>query len=537
MKAKDLKNSILQMAVEGKLVSQDPTDEPASVLLERIREEKHKLIAEGKAKFPKGGESIIYTASDGSPYEKRVDAKGRVLSEECIAGEVPFELPEGWCWTRLSSLFSKMGSGSTPAGGRNVYKSSGPMLIRSQNVHDDGLRIDNIVRFDRAQYETRGSHVFPKDMLLNITGASIGRCAIVPDEFDDADVNQHVLIMRPIDPEISPYVHLSVTSSMTQTQIMSQQVGATKEGLSATKAMNLLLPIPPLAEQRRIVEKVDELMPLVEEYGRLEDAREALDAGLSDRLRKSILQQAIQGRLAPQDPSDEPASALLERVRAERRRLVKEGKARFPKGGESVIYTGSDGGHYEKRLDAKGRVIGDAPIEDEIPFDIPEGWAWARLGSVSQIRGGATPDKSNSAYWNGTVNWASMKDIHGDFLLSTIDRITEEGLASKTSIGVCQPGELIVSTRLVPGKSIISKIVTAINQDLKIVQSDAFLVDFLHYWFQSQLDVFKRLGSGTTVPGIKLEHLESSLIPTPPLAEQARIVDVLHGVLPPLTNQ
>ena len=103
MKAKDLKNSILQMAVEGKLVSQDPTDEPASVLLERIREEKHKLIAEGKAKFPKGGESIIYTASDGSPYEKRVDAKGRVLSEECIADEVPFELPEGWCWARLES--------------------------------------------------------------------------------------------------------------------------------------------------------------------------------------------------------------------------------------------------------------------------------------------------------------------------------------------------------------------------------------------------------------------------------------------------
>ncbi len=107
MKAKDLKNSILQMAIEGKLVPQDPNDEPASVLLERIREEKHKLIAEGKAKFPKGGESIIYIGSDGSPYEKRVDAKGHVTSDKCIANEMPFEeLPEGWCWTRLSNVAS-----------------------------------------------------------------------------------------------------------------------------------------------------------------------------------------------------------------------------------------------------------------------------------------------------------------------------------------------------------------------------------------------------------------------------------------------
>lgn len=106
MKAKDLKNSILQMAVEGKLVPQDPSDEPASILLDRIREEKHRLIAEGKAIFPKGGESVIYFGSDGSPYEKRVDAKGHVLSDECIASEVPFgELPEGWAWARLGSAF------------------------------------------------------------------------------------------------------------------------------------------------------------------------------------------------------------------------------------------------------------------------------------------------------------------------------------------------------------------------------------------------------------------------------------------------
>ena len=273
MKAKVLKNSILQMAVEGKLVPQDPDDEPASVLLERIREEKQRLIAEGKAKFPKGGESIIYTGSDDSPYEKRVDAKGRVLSEKCVADEIPFEeLPEGWVWARLSSLFTKIGSGSTPAGGRKVYQDEGPMLIRSQNVHNDGLRLDDVAHFSRSLFESRNSHVLPNDVLLNITGASIGRCAIVPDAFGDADVNQHVLIMRPVNDAVDEYLHVAIISPVVQIAIMIDQVGATKEGLSATKAANLLVPLPPLPEQRRIVERVGELMPLVEEYGKLEDA-------------------------------------------------------------------------------------------------------------------------------------------------------------------------------------------------------------------------------------------------------------------------
>lgn len=467
-----------------------------------------------------------------------MDAKGRVLSEECIADEVPFELPEGWCWARLESFAAILnGDRGKNYPAKSKLRHNGIPFVSALNISNGIIVLENMLYMTGEQFSLlRAGFLNKGDTVFCIRG-SLGKHGVFP--FDKGAIASSLVIVRPYEMQLvyQQYLNILFDSSLTVLGIQRFNNGTAQPNLAARDFQSFVYPIPPLTEQRRIVEKVDELMPLVEEYGRLEDAREALDAGLSDRLRKSILQQAIQGRLAPQDPSDEPASALLERVRAERRRLVKEGKARFPKGGESVIYTGSDGGHYEKRLDAKGRVIGDAPIEDEIPFDIPEGWAWARLGSVSQIRGGATPDKSNSAYWNGTVNWASMKDIHGDFLLSTIDRITEEGLASKTSIGVCQPGELIVSSRLVPGKSIISKIVTAINQDLKIVQSDAFLVDYLHYWFQSQLDVFKRLGSGTTVPGIKLERLESSLIPTPSLAEQARIVDVLHGALPPLTNQ
>ena len=258
-----LRKSVLQLAVQGGLVPQDPADEPAGILLERIRGQRRQLVAEGKMRAPKGGESIIFAGSDGRRYEKRVDAKGRESDPVCIDDEIPFEIPEGWEWARLGSVFAKMGSGSTPAGGRKVYQDEGPMLIRSQNVHNEGLRLDDVAHFAYSLFAKRGSHVLPNDMLLNITGASIGRCAIVPDSFGDADVNQHVLIMRPVLPIASEYLHAAIISPLVQSAIMVGQVGATKEGLSASKAAELLVPFPPLVEQRRIVDVVDRLFKLL----------------------------------------------------------------------------------------------------------------------------------------------------------------------------------------------------------------------------------------------------------------------------------
>lgn len=428
---------------------------------------------------------------------------------------------------RLGSLCLKIGSGSTPAGGRAVYTTSGPILIRSQNVYDEGLRLDDVAHFSHETYLKRGSHVKARDILLNITGASIGRCAIVPDPFEEADVNQHVLILRLIDYSPQEYLHLAMISPVVQGAIMEQQVGATKEGLSATKAGNLLIPLPPLREQKHICDRIEQILVHISQYDALETARERLDAELPDRLRKSILQMAVQGKLVPQDPNDEPASVLLERIREQRRQLIAEGKIKDPKGGESVIYRGSDGGYYEKCIDAKGRESKPACIDDEIPFKIPESWEWARLGSLAEFGGGGTPDKGNASYWNGDIPWASMKDIHGRYLSSTIDSITLEGLRSKPSITLCKPGQIIVSTRLAPGKTILSKITCAINQDLKVVHTN-FPVDYLLLWFESRLDYFKKLGMGTTVPGIKLNDLKSALLPVPSRDEIPRIVSLLN---------
>ena len=250
-------------------------------------------------------------------------------------------------------------------------------------------------------------------------------------------------------------------------------------------------------------------------------------APIASRLRASILQQAVEGKLVSQDPAEGTADELLERIREERAELVKQKKAKAPKGGESRIYRGADGSWYEQR--GKGEPT---CIDGEIPFDIPETWAWSRLGSIAEFGGGGTPDKSNPAFWGGNIPWASMKDIHGDYLDSTLDSITEAGLSSKHSISICNPGELIVSTRLIPGKSIISRIRTAINQDLKVIHVPQVRVGYLHAWFQSNLARFMRLGSGTTVPGIKLVHLSSSLFPIPPLAEQERIVARIDELMP-----
>ena len=187
-------------------------------------------------------------------------------------------------------------------------------------------------------------------------------------------------------------------------------------------------------------------------------------------------------------------------------------------------------------MDAKGRESEPVCIEDEIPFEVPESWGWARLGTLATFTGGGTPDKGNPAYWNGGIPWASMKDIHGNILNETIDSITEEGLASKPSISICQPGQLIVSTRLVPGKAIVSNIKCAINQDLKVVNT-SLPIEYLSIWFASHLTEFKRTGSGTTVPGIKLSDLESALVPLPPIAEQHRIANKVNELLGLITSQ
>ena len=366
-----------------------------------------------------------------------------------------------------------------------------------------------------------------EDVYITVAG-TIGRVGLIPDDISGANLTENAdkLVFSHLNKKWliamleSPFLQEQITACTTQ-------VGQPK--LAIKRIESFLIPLPPQSEQSRIANAIDSVVSLIAQYSTLETAREELDAELPNRLRKSILQMAVQGKLVPQDANDESASALLERIRERRRHLMAEGKIKAPKGGESVIYRGSDGGYYEKRIDAKGCESEPVCINDEIPFEIPDSWEWSRLGSLASFGGGGTPDKNNPKYWSGNIPWASMKDIHGQYLESTIDSITPEGLRSKKSISICNPGQLIVSTRLIPGKTIISKIKCAINQDLKVVNS-LLSSSYLSVWFESYSDRFKQLGMGTTVPGIKLIDLESALIPLPPEYEQNRIISKLNNL-------
>ena len=299
--------------------------------------------------------------------------------------------------------------------------------------------------------------------------------------------------------------------------IMADQVGATKEGLSAAKAANLLAPIPPLAEQRRIVERAEELSALIEEYGRLEDAREELDAVLPGRLRKSVLQMAVQGKLVSQNPVDEPASILLERIREQRRKLIAEKKMKPPKGGESVIYAGSDGRRYEKRVDAKGREAEPICIEDEIPFKIPVGWEWTRLESVIVLLSGTDlkPSQYNEKnegipYLTGASNFTNGKLIENRWTIEP-SRISNKG-------------ELLFTCKGTVGEMAINQFNAAhiARQIMSITPCEYEMLPYIALFLKAMVEDIKSHAKGV-IPGIERSTLLARLIPIPPLAEQKRI--------------
>ena len=244
---------------------------------------------------------------------------------------------------------------------------------------------------NESQYEAlRAGQLQKGDSVFCIRG-SLGKHGVFP--FDKGAIASSLVVVRLISSEVlhETYLELLFDSPLTFIGIRRFNNGTAQPNLAARDFGSFLYALPLLTEQRRIVERVEELMPLVEEYGELEDAREELDAALPERLRKSVLQMAVQGKLVPQDPSDEPASELLKRIRGQRRELVAEKKMKAPKGGESVIFRGSDGRRYEKRIDSKGRESDPTCIEDEIPFEIPDSWEWVRLGSIICNRGQKKP--------------------------------------------------------------------------------------------------------------------------------------------------
>ncbi len=285
MDTKLLKQKILDLAIRGKLVPQDPNDEPASVLLERIRAEREKLIAEGKLKRTK-------TTTDNRHYQ--------------YDNRIPFEIPKSWIWTTLEYICSKIGSGSTPKGSN--YSTNGIPFFRSQNVYNEGLVFDDIKYISEEIHQQMiSTEVLPNDVLLNITGASLGRCAVVPSNFKKGNVSQHVCILRPI-VVLADYLHCFILSSFFSKEM--KVTGSGREGLPKYNLEKMLLPIPPLFEQERIVAEIKRWFSLINEIET--DKQDLLE--FVDHAKSKVFDLAIHGKLVSQDPSDEPAIELLKRM-------------------------------------------------------------------------------------------------------------------------------------------------------------------------------------------------------------------------------
>lgn len=369
MNGKQLKNSILQWAIQGKLVPQDPNDEPASVLLEKIRQEKERLIKEKKIKRDKNA-SIIYRGEDNSYYEK-ILATGEV---KCIDEEIPFEIPQGWEWTRIGNIFNhtsgKQQSSSNKGGG------TPQKFITTSNLYWGHFVLDNVKVMNFTDEEIKTCSATKGDLLVCEGGAGYGRSAIWNEDYDIC-LQNHVHRLRPCVSGICEYVYYFIYLLKESNNLAS--VGTAMPGLSANRLKGLLLPFPSLTEQKRIVLKLEGLLPQIDKYSKVQNQLDELNTTIKESFKKSILQEAIQGKLVQQLAEEGTAQELLEQIKTEKQKLVKEGKLKKSALNDSGIFRGGDNRYYEKI----GKKCVD--ITEEIPFPIPANWQWVRIRDVFQL--------------------------------------------------------------------------------------------------------------------------------------------------------
>ena len=432
---------------------------------------------------------------------------------KCIEDEIPFELPEGWAWERMQNLTCKIGAGSTPTGGNSVYSQSGIKFIRSQNVYEDGLILDDIAYIsEEINKKKSGSIVKPKDILLNITGGSIGRCALVPDDFDIGNVNQHVLIVRLVNLELRSYIHLLITSPYIQKQICDKQVGSGRGGLSATTFSSFLMPIPPENEQSKIQGFVSNIL---EKVISINTEKLSLKE-LIDKSKAQILDLAIRGKLVPQNPNDEPASVLLERIRAEKEELIKAGKIKRDNK-ESIIFRGEDNSYYQQT----GTLIEN--INDWNLDDIPINWELCCLGEICDYGNCVNVDTRDI----DEEAWVlDLEDIEKDSG-KVIHKIRKYERDSSSTKHLFKKGQVLYS-KLRP---YLNKVVLAdekgfcTSEILPLNFSNVVEPKYALYYLMSPtfLKYANRCSYGVKMPRLGTADGRKAVFPLPPFEEQRRI--------------
>ena len=505
MDTKALRQKILDLATRGKLVPQDPNDEPASVLLERIRAEKQQMVKDGKLK-PKDikNDTIIFVGEDNLHYEKFQDG-----TVKCIEDEIPFEVPEGWCWCRLGSI-----SAAIQYGLSNSAKQSGThRLLRITDIQDGKVDWDT-VPFTTV-YEAENYLLSSGDIVFARTGATVGKSFLIKELPYPAVYASYLIRIRLLDGVLPDYIYQFFSSQCYWEQITDKSVGVGQPNCNGTSLKELFIPIPPFSEQNRIVPSA---LSALEYVINIElDKASLLETVTSIKFK--ILDLAIQGKLVPQNQNDEPASVLLERIRAEKEELIKAGKIKRDKK-ESVIFKGDDNSYYEK--------IGNEVtcIDGEMPFEIPEMWVWSRLGSLGIWGAGATPSRNIPEYYNGNIPWLKTGDLNDDYITYIPENISELALTN-TSVRINPKGSVLIAMYgATIGKLGILTFPATTNQACCACIPFAGMENrYLFYYLLSQRENFIYRGVGGAQLNISKEKIVSTLIPLPPQNEQVKILE------------
>ena len=506
------------MAVQGKLVPQDPNDEPASVLLERIRKEKEQLIKEGKIKKEKNP-SYIFRGADNTPYEKIGNAE-----PVSITDEIPFDIPDSWEWTRLNNICNVVSARRVH---QSDWKTEGVPFYRAREIGKlaEYGSVDNELFISEELYTefSRSGVPKPGDLMVTAVG-TLGKTYIVKenDRFYYKDAS--VLCFENIGEMLPEFLKMVMQSPFLKNQIKTSSAGTTVGTITIVNASSFLIPVPPFQEQNRIIRKLEAISPYLLKYENAEERIDSLNNGFPEQLKKSILQLAVQGKLVPQDPSDEPASILLERIRAEKERLIKDGKIKRDKN-ESIIFR-RDNSHYEKL----NKV--EHCIDEEIPFEIPDSWCWARLGTISTYA--STKSKINASKADKSIWGLDLEDIEkGGRLLvkKTVGErkaIGDKTCFSKGDILYSKLRPYLLKVLIADDDGICTPEIVPFSIYGSIVPK--YIVNYLKSPYVDS--TINAVTYGIKMPRAGTETMTSLLVPIPPVNEQYRIVQAIEDIFP-----
>ena len=524
--AEDLKKAVLQAAMQGKLTRQLKTDSSVDDLLQKIAKEKARLIAEGKIK-KEGGESLPLaperkrssaTPSPRGTPPKTPDNSPQVLEENSESSrqrttntrfepipqeEIPFEIPENWRWVRIGNCLEVV-MGSSPESSSINSKNEGIEFHQGKIFFGENYLASSGV------YTSKPTKIVNEQFILLCVRAPVGKVNFLNRKICIGRGLSGVRGLGKINKDYLYYLLKTYESYFNK-----EATGTTFKAIGKDTILDTIIPLPPIEEQQRIVEKLNSILPLIDEYGKEEDELVALSQNFPEDIKKSVLQSAMQGKLTRQQQTDSSVDDLLKKIAEEKARLIAEGKIKKD----------------TTKAGASGRALAEI-TQEEIPFEIPENWRWCRLGEIGNTITGSTPSKNHPEYFGNYIDFLSPGDIQNSMITYGNKGLSEKGykLARPTPAGtiiqVCIGGSI--------GKCAIVDREVTFNQQINSITPIKANVNFIYAVLSSEYFHKKitRNATGTATPIINKSSWEKLPIPLPPIEEQQRIVEKLNQILP-----